>query len=471
MKAGRCRNWVVVALQMAGVLAGASTVDCEIGSRLELFTDDYLVGRMDGLRLKLHAPQLAPAPEQPLIGAYTTVLKDGDRFRAWYRAVIPGYDGERYDGHPGELTCYAESMDGHDWTFPELDIHEVRGPQGGNVILAGQAPFSHNFSPFIDTRPDCPPNERYKAMSGVHAGGGLHAFVSADGIDWREAGNGPVITSEAFAFDSQSSAFWSEAEGRYICYFRSWTLPEDGLRTISRTTSEDFLNWTPPVPMHPNLPGEHLYTNNTHPYFRAPHLYIALPTRFLPDRGNSTDILFMTTRVGSDHYDRTFTEAFIRPGLDPARWGNRANYAALNVLPTGPDELSIWHGPSGRRYTLRTDGFVSVHAGAEAGELLTKVLTFSGNQLVINASTSAAGSIRVEMQAVDGSPLDGFSLDDSEPFVGDAIEHVINWKGQDNLHQLIGKPVRIRFVLQEADLFSIRFRPVGDNSKKDSKLP
>ncbi|MEX0325391.1 MAG: hypothetical protein AB3N33_04815 [Puniceicoccaceae bacterium] len=457
MNTGGCWSWLVVVLQMAGPLAGVSAVECAIGSRLELFADVYLIERMDGVRLKLHAPQPAPMADSPLIGAYTTVIKDGETFRAWYRAVVPGYDGERFDGHPGEVTCYAESTDGHEWTFPELGIHEVRGPKGGNVVLAGQAPFSHNFSPFLDTRPDCPPEERYKALAGVHAGGGLHAFVSPDGIHWHQIGSGPVITSEDFAFDSQSSAFWSEAEGRYVCYFRTWETPHGELRTISRTTSEDFLNWTPPVSMDPNLPGEHLYTNNTHPYFRAPHIYIALPTRFLPNRGNSTDILFMTTRVGVAQFDRAFTEAFIRPGLDPARWGNRANYAALNVLPTGPHELSIWHGPSGQRYTLRTDGFVSVHAGADAGELLTKVLTFSGNQLVLNASTSAAGSIRVEIQSPEGAPLPGFGLDDCQPFVGDAIEKAIRWGEGSDLASLAGKAVRLRFVLREADLYSLQF--------------
>ena len=233
-----------------------------IGSRLELFVDDYLVERLDGVELKLHAPQLAPMARSPLKGAYTTVIRDGDIFRAYYRAVVPGYDGERFDGHPGEVTCYAESRDGVEWTFPDPGIHAVEGPQGGNVILAGQAPFSHNFSPFLDTRPDCPAAERYKALAGTHPGGGLHAFASADGIHWRQMQEGPVITSEGFGFDSQNTAFWSEAEGRYVCYFRSWTLPEDGLRTINRTTSRDFLAWTPPVPMHPNLPGEHLYTSN-----------------------------------------------------------------------------------------------------------------------------------------------------------------------------------------------------------------
>ena len=65
-------------------------------------------------------------------------------------------------------------------------------------------------------------------------------------------------------------------------------------------------------------------------YFRAPHIYIALPTGFMPDRGNSTDILFMSA-PGAGRFTRLFTEAFIRPGVAPANWGNRSNDAALKA--------------------------------------------------------------------------------------------------------------------------------------------
>ena len=73
--------------------------------------------------------------------------------------------------------------------------------------------------------------------------------------------------------------------------------PHGRLRTISRTTSADYIHWSTPTPMNPNLADEHLYVSGTHPYFRAPHIYIALPTRFVPERGNSTDILFMNSRA------------------------------------------------------------------------------------------------------------------------------------------------------------------------------
>ena len=310
----------------------------QIGSRLELFVDNHLIDRMENVEFRLHQPQMLPLPKSPLVGAYATVIKDGDLYRGYYRDVIPGYLGKRYSGHPGEITCYAESRDGHEWTFPSLGLFEVDGSRENNVILANQPPFSHNFSPFLDTRPGVAPAERFKALAG-HPGyarkekaEGLHAFVSADGRVWKKAGDRPVIPYDktwSHAFDSQNVAFWSEVEQQYVCYFRTWATLHGSLRTVSRTTSPDFVNWGKPIAMHPNLPGEHLYTSQTHPYFRAPHIYVALPTRYIAGRVGtektdamlgSTDVLFMTTRAGTTSYDRLFPGAFICPGLDPARW-------------------------------------------------------------------------------------------------------------------------------------------------------
>jgi hypothetical protein len=180
----------------------------------------------------------------------------------------------------------------------------------------------------------------------------------------------------------------------------------------------------------------------------------------MPDRGASTDIMFMTSR-GTNHYDRTFGQAFIRPGLDPSKWGNRSNYAALNVVPTGPAEMSIYVRE--RRYTIRTDGFASVHATDRRGELLTRPIRFKGQQLEINYSTSAAGDIRVEIQDSAGKPIPGFSLIECPPLVGDHVERVVKWARGHDLSTLAGKPVRLRFVMIDSDLFSLRFR--------DSKTP
>ena len=451
-----------------------------IGSRLELFVDRFLIEEMQGTEFRLHHPVKAPAAKFPLPpGFYGTVIKADTIYQAYWRGRDPGYSGPSYSGHLGEIVQYAESHDGIEWDLPNLGLHEVNGSPDNNVILARQARVLHNFSPFLDARPGVPREERYKALSGyggiggnrpaewAQSGRGLHAFVSADGIHWTRKNEViPYQPEWRHAFDSQNVSFWSPEEKRYICYFRTWTA-DGNLRSISRTTSVDFETWTDPVAMNPNLPGEHFYTNQTHPYFRAPHIYIALPTRFVPGRGdapaynmtdvNATDIMLMTSRAGSTKYDRLFTEAFIRPGLDPERWRNRSNYVSQNIVPTGRTEISIYHR-LGDRYTLRTDGFVSVNAGAAGGELLTKPLIFSGSKLQLNFSSSAVGGVRIEVQTADRTAVPGYTLDDAVELYGDSIEQTYAWTSGADVSALAGKTVRLRFVLADADVYSFRFR-------------
>jgi hypothetical protein len=457
----------------------------DIGSRLELMVDDYLIERLVGTRLQLQTPQKMPRAKSPLLGAYTTIIKDGDLFRAFYRADDLAYAGKRFDGDSSVMTAYAESADGHEWTFPHLGLVEVAGSRANNVILR-ESPACHTFSAVLDQRPGVPSDERFKALAGLHdeavavtrktdptaippgIKGGLYAYASPDAIHWRKISPEPVIPSSAageFGFDSQNVSFWSEHEGCYVCYFRTWYMSDGGSfawtpalkRSISRVTSPDYRTWGPTQSMSPNEPDEHLYTNQTHPYFRAPHIYIATPTRFMANRGESTDIMFMTAR-GSAPYSRLFKEAFLRPGLDSSRWGNRANYVALNVVPTSPVEMSIYHDHSGDRYVLRTDGFAAVNTPLAGGEMVTRPLRFTGTELVINYSTSAAGRIRVEIQDADGIPIPGFAADDCPDIIGDSIEHGVAWKPGADLGRLAGQPVRLRFVMQDADLFALRFR-------------
>ena len=462
---------LVVIAGLGGHAWSSEVID--IGSRRELFVDRLLVGELKGTTLRLHSPQPAPpvSPPRPN-GHYATVLRAPDRFQFYYRGdKVPGAHWrngwEAY--HEGEVTLYAESPDGIRWTEPKLGLFEHPTFPKGNIVLMDEFLVNHNFTPFIDTKPGVPEAERYKALGGLayqphpehlevrgrRGPGGLNAYVSPDGIHWTKWREEPVIPEEwGKYFDSQNYAFWSESEQAYVCYFRRFI---GGLRGIARTTSQDFIHWMPYVEMQANLPGEHLYTACTQPYFRAPHLYVALPTRFMDKRGAATDILFMTTRPGATHYDREFTESLIRPGLGPDGWANRANYAAIGIHQTGESEMSIFL-TGGRRYTLRLDGFASVNAPLAGGEFLTKPLSFSGRELEINYSTSAAGEVRVELQDAAGTPLPGFSLEEAEPIYSDHLARVVKWKGGSDLGALAGKPVRLRFVMSDADLFSIRFR-------------
>jgi len=457
----------------------------DIGSRLELLADGWIVDRMDRVSLQLQRPEpagIALKFDRPYEGpeaAYVTVIHDDRIYRMYYRGIMTK-DPMHPKGSDPEMTCYAESPDGLHWNKPDLGLGEINGSKQNNVLLANDR-ICHNFSPFLDTHPNVPGSQRYKAV-GAAMDVGLIPLASADGVHWEKLSTTPVFTQGRF--DSQNVVFWSEAEKMYICYFR--TLRKVGgtdYRWISRTTSPDFLHWSDPVEMSMgDVPPEQYYTNQTRPYFRAPHLYVATPARFMQGRrvvpvarekeigvpaqyaGDCSDAIFMTTR-GGDTYTRLFIEAFVRPGPGLDNWVSRTNYPAYGVVPTGPAEMSMYVQ---RHYTLqshclerlrlRTDGFVSAHAPYSGGELLTRPLRFAGNRLVINYATSAAGQVKVELQDDAGSPLPGFEMSACVPVIGDEIERIVSWKSGTDLSALAGKPVRIRFVMADADLYSLRFR-------------
>ena len=83
---------------------------------------------------------------------------------------------------------------------------------------------------------------------------------------------------------------------------------------------------------------------------------------------------------------------------------------------------------------------------------------FEGSELVLNVSTSAAGGVNVEVQDDRGIPIEGFSMSDCHEVFGDSLERTVTWGGGKNLGDLAGNPVRLRFVLKDADLYSLRFR-------------
>ena len=453
-----------------------------IADRRELFIDRHLIDRLDNVQMVLHEPHDEGAVlkfDQPWEGpfcGYTTIIKDNNLYRMYYR----GLPASKGDGSDLETTCIAESRDGIRWTKPDLGLYEISGTKKNNVVLAHAVPANHNFSPFLDTRKQVPAAERYKALAGTEKSG-LLAFYSADGLHWHQAQKEPVLTQGLF--DSQNVAFWSETEGCYVCYFRTWTGDGySGFRTVSRSTSTDFLHWTPARAMSfGDTPMEHIYINQTHAYFNAPHIYIAIAARFMPNRQvltdeeakriqvnpkyfkDCSDAVLMTSR-GDTVYDRTFMEAFIAPGLGWENWVSRSNYPALNVVPTGAGEMSVYVNrnyaqPTSciHRYSMRLDGFASLYAPYGGGEMISKPLLFAGDRLEINYRTSAAGEILLEIQDENGNALPGFGLQDCQPIIGNELARMVSWKNNPSLASLQDRPVRLRVRLKDAHLFAIKF--------------
>ncbi len=489
---------------LANGLSAAELID--IGSRRELFVDKYLIERMEGVRLKLHTPQDAGKVfvlDRPWegFGGYPTVIHNGGKFQFYYR----GKTGMTNAGNPDETTCYAESADGIRWTKPNLSLFKVHGTRENNVILDNTfAPVCHNFAPFVDTRPGVPADQRYKALGGTFPvewrkepdSGGLMALVSPDGIRWKYLAKKPVIDKSLHPARNcdtcQSSVFWSQHEQCYVCYVRVWkNFGREKLRPgftgdtrwIGRTTSPDFINWKPIefVEYTPDAFPDQLYLPNTQPYVRAPHIYVAITARLSDHRlvitpeqakalgvpkdawRDTSDAIFMTSRGGL-RYDRNFMSSFIRPGPGPRNWVTRCTFPALGIVQTGRDELSIYVERDNaqatehiRRYTIRLDGFTSVHAPYQGGEFTTRPLRFKGDRLQINMSTSASGWIRCEVQDEGGTPFPGLALGSSSEMAGDEIARTVTWKTGSDLSRISEKPVRLRFVMKDADIYSFQF--------------
>ena len=259
------------------------TTVCDIGSRRELFVDDYLIDRLQRATLVMHQPVprevviACDAPWEGNISAYYTLFADEDRFRMYYRGAH--FDEKAKKATHPEFTCYAESSDGIHWEKPPLGLFEFQGSKENNIVWAGED--THNFTPFKDANPNCAADARYKALGGsaIRWGGkGLRAYKSPDGIHWSIMQNQAVIT--VGDFDSQNLAFW-HPERRMLRRLppqvsRRCARHHDGnirrLSELDRAGIPDF--WQCPE-------GAPLHECDSAVLPRA-HLFLGFPTRFQP---------------------------------------------------------------------------------------------------------------------------------------------------------------------------------------------
>ena len=223
MKLTSVAVWLLLAFAVATPVADAGDA-VNIGSRLELLVDDYLVDNLRGAELRLHKPtprEVAIVNDSPPEGnqcAYYTVFQDDDRYRMYYR-------GSHNDRNPGSTLpwhsyclCYAESPDGIHWTRPDLNLVTFQGSKHNNII-AVDGPGMFNFTLFKDLNPNCKPGEKYKAL-GTGPLHGLYASKSVDGIHWSSLSDKPVINQGNF--DSQNLAFWDSLRQQYVAFHRDY---------------------------------------------------------------------------------------------------------------------------------------------------------------------------------------------------------------------------------------------------------
>ena len=477
-----------------------------IGSRRELFWDNTIVDtERTQTSAKLHHPierECVLTFDDPWGGdgaCYMSIIDDNGVFRL-YNNVHRTCDYPGKDKWPHSTVCYAESTDGIHWEKPVIGNIDFLGSKENNIVFGPVFDENgnelHNFGgdgfrALVDPRPDCPPDERIKAISDYE--GKLWLHVSADGMHFRTVG--PLDIHGAF--DSVNSLLYNEEKEVFQCYYRDYHAPfkpgdRHWIRDIRLTESKDLVHWSVPQHMRydPFVDWE-LYTNGVCHYYRAPHVYFALPARYNerrigwsqnyeqlcgrdrryerftkmdPRTGTAvTDALFMTSRNGVDW--TRYGDAFMSPGPEnPANWVYGSCYISNGIIETKSthpgceNEISMycaenrWMGKPAQlyRYTLRLDGFVSQNASWYTSKLFTKKLIFEGKDLFINFSTSAFGGIEIRMTGEDGRQII------AKDVFGDSCNRRVIFENGSPA-DFAGTPVTIEFTMCDADLYSIKF--------------
>lgn len=177
---------------------GSKDEAVNIGSRLELFVDEWLLADKRQVRLRLHEPRRREVTlvfDRPWEGphsGYVTAIRHENGVRLYYRGYSPGDESEEH------AVCCAESADGIRFERPRIGLYEFQGSRDNNMVLQGKD--AHNFTPFLDTNPAAAAHERYKGVGGQYTttphlrNGSMYGYASAaDGIRWKRTSERPII--------------------------------------------------------------------------------------------------------------------------------------------------------------------------------------------------------------------------------------------------------------------------------------
>lgn len=517
----------------------------ELGDKRELFVDDFFIRSLEGDAVR-RTHEMIPDDiiltlDEPhentnnSAASYSSLLYDGERYLFYYRAYSRLPTKADPEGRAGYVLCVAESTDGINFRRSPVNLHA----SGYNVVLDSGSTAclirngEENVCPgvatsFYDTNPRCPESEKYKMIvtNEKVPEGALFLFVSPDGYDFKLK-CGPFKLGERSAYDSANQAFYDPNIGKYRLYHRGIRLAgPTWKRTIMTHVTEDFITFTEQKWLRFDEEfdslfalGQELYTNGIRPYFRAPHILLGFPMRYvdgsmtpgmhLPSpyfeytpntdpegewnsrvfaRPNmeirevyvkkmmrqalaATEGVMISSRNGVDFCGTT--ESLIKPPPQEDSWIYGSGSVAIGMAVTksrfghgAPDELSFYAVEGNwsdgvaryRRYHIRMDGFVSIHFGTKGGVLTTPSFTFTGGRLSLNIATGAFAGFIAEIRDEYGTPVPGYTFAESLPEIGDDLEMIARWKqhGPD-LRPLEGKVIQLAIRAYNADLYSLRF--------------
>lgn len=461
-----------------------------------------------GVRIVPHKPRIdwtplvtAENPWEANVASHTILFKDGGKYRLYYRCRAAA----NYETTAGSLLAYAESDDGVKWTKPTIGTVTFDGSKDNNLVYGMDVAKDRAvISPSVFIDPSAGPDERYKLVYRDVQGATDHIYgaVSPDGLHWTTLDE-PLLSG--YHSDTQNTVDYDEDKGKYVGYWRGWTLYErvaredgqtftdaegrvlswpvlHGRRTIAYAETDRFDRWPEPRPIVETRPTDEpdvdIYTNAYTPWPGA-EARLMFPAFFLrnPD---TVEPHLMTSRDGL-HWERHMDGPII-PAGPPGSDNEGGAYLGVGVVGMRPGEWSVPLSPEATTHnqgeggvhrhngyvclaTWRRDGFVSLEAEDE-GHFSTVPMRFSGGKLEVNAWTRFGGEIRFELADASNETLGrtggrsaetvaGRSLADCDPITGDHPDHVVTWNGESDVSMLAGKPVRLRVHMRRARLYSL----------------
>lgn len=463
-----------------------------LGTRRELFADDYRIESATDVERVVHAADKRATPlivaDKPwetsvyIYGSVLTDLPNAPKYQMWYTCF---WDNPTAGAADVYYLCYATSTDGLTWAKP--NVNQIAFPPGGTSKannIVGEWGGTVAYKPgeaapykLLAFKPG-PPEEIL----------GYYAYHSVDGRTWTQTSPDPVLP-----YGDVSNVIYDPAINKYVATTKQRTvniatIPGTNDRMAWVSVSDDFLTWKAPdsaaASSAPRLAVEsdarddaaamgrgglegQIYGMPVYPYEST---YLAFPWMFevsgnrtaagdgpiYPQLASSRDLV---------RWSRPERDPVIELGRAGA-WDDGMLFTS-STMQRSTETVSVYYG--GFKFdhgggegqtanislaTWRRDGFVSLHnAGDDAGRVVTKPFTFTGGTLHLNTAVAAGGSVKVEVLPATGTtPIANFTATQANTVTGDQLDATASW-GQ-ALSTLAGQQIRLRFLIDDADLYS-----------------
>jgi hypothetical protein len=457
----------------------------QVGRRKQLFLDDFVIARMEGVRRVAHSPQKhhdnpivrADRPWELFVRSPVTAVYDREAklFHMWYHAYGP-------PGGPAEgaHAAYARSRDGIHWEKPALGLFALEGSTENNLLNAGMRSVVINSG-------DPDPKHRFLGLSGGSVPMSAAGYYSADGLHWSK------FAESSGDLRSTAARTPPNPDARFLFITQTWAGRNAWgamRRGVMRADSENFAEWGgyrvifaagPEDP--PNLEFYSMEPAD----FRLDHPYHGLYLGFL--WCFHTDLEGKRNPVNNVAMSGTI-DVELAVSRDSVHWQRVApGTPFLGLGPVGAfdsgmvflcsmveyrDRLYFYYDGWDREHgdlgparpaiglaTLRLDGFASLDPVGARGTVVTRPFVLEGDALRVNAY-ARRGKILVEVLDASGRVRPGFSASDCKPVTEDGLRLRVRWQKR-ALSELRSQVIRLRFHLRgRAELYAFQIDRAGE---------